>query len=191
MQSSAISTSMKEMVLGAIDRIRKTHSDFEDAYETYVAQYGKDKINVNAPINLSDSIDPVALVLGSNCVIFYDDYSKTLRGDIGKLNLKQDEVYILGRRQPQDSKIVAWGEHRNVELKDYNSRVDTIPSRVHAAMVLLSEKETLFTDLGSSAGTMIVGESLHKGAFVRVYDPGTEKIPSVKFERVFTTKQIS
>ena len=139
MQSSAISTSMKEMVLGAIDRIRKTHSDFEDAYETYVVQYGKDKINVNAPINLSDSIDPVALVLGSNCVIFYDDYSKTLRGDIGKLNLKQDEVYILGRRQPQDSKIVAWGEHRNVELKDYNSRVDTIPSRVHAAIVLLSE----------------------------------------------------
>lgn len=188
MQRSTVSSSINELVFAAIEKIRLSQPDFDEAYETYVQQYGSDKVSFNTPMNLSDSIDPVALVLGSNCVVFYNDYSKTLKGDIGSLNLKQDEVYILGRRQPQDSKIVAWSEHGGVELKEYNSRVATIPSRVHAAVVLLSEKETLFTDLGSSAGTMVVGESLKRGAFVKVYDPGTEKTPSVKFERVYTSK---
>lgn len=180
---------VKDMVLEGLDKARAANSDLDDAYETYVAQYGNDKISVSEPLNLADSIDPAILVLGRNCTIFYYDYSKTLKGRLGSLNLKMGEVYIVGRRQPQDSKLVIWSSSGTVELETYNARVGTILSRIHAAIAFPSEKEVLFTDLGSSAGSVIVGDSVKRGSFVRIYDPSPEKSPSIKFERISTTKR--
>jgi hypothetical protein len=184
---STVQTRFEEIVLGGFEEIRSVNPDLEEAYETYVAQYGKDKLVVSPPFNLADIIDPAMLILGGNCTIFYGDYAKSLKGRLGSVHLNQGEVYILGRRQPQDSKLVVWSSHGAIELETYNAHVGTILSRVHAAMAFPSEKEVLFTDLGSSAGSVIVGESIRSGGFVRVYDPG--KSPSIKFERISTTKR--
>ncbi len=188
MQSS-VAVGIREMVLTEFDKIRASNPDLEEAYETYVAQYGKEKLTFSDPLNLGDTIDPAALILGRNCTIFYYDYSKTLKGSLGNINLKLGEVYIIGRRQPQDSKLVVWSTRGGIELETYNARVGTILSRVHAAIAFVNEKEVLFADLGSSAGSVIVGESIRKGAFVRIYDPGTDKSPSIKLERILTTKR--
>ncbi|MHB2035223.1 MAG: FHA domain-containing protein [Nitrososphaerales archaeon] len=187
----SIPVNVKELVLRNFERIRSTNADLQEAYETYAAQYGKDKIAVSDPLNIADTIDPAVIVIGKNCTIFYNDYSKTLKGSLGSINLKLGEIYIIGRRQPQDSKLVVWSSSSAVELETYNARVGTIVSRVHAAIAFPNEREVLFMDLGSSAGSVIVGESIKKGAFVRIYDPGTDKAPSIKFERIATTKRTS
>jgi FHA domain len=191
MQLSVAPTRVKEMVLSGCEKVRAANSDLQEAYETYVAQYGKDKIVVSDPFNLAEIIDPAVLILGRNCTIFYGDYSKSLKGRLGSVNLKLGEVYIIGRRQPQDSKLVVWSSQGAVELETYNSRVGTILSRIHAAIVFPSEKEVLFTDLGSSAGSVIAGESIKTGGFVRIYDPSPNKSPSIKFERISTSRDIS
>ena len=185
MQTTGLS--LRENVLAGIDRLRALNPDLEEAYETYVAQYGKEKLTVSEPLNLGDTIDPASLVLGRNCTIFYYDYSKTLKGSLGSLNLELGEIYVIGRRQPQDSKLVVWSKKGGVELETYTARVGTILSRLHAAIAFLGEREILFVDLGSSAGSVVVGDSVKKGAFVRMYDPGTDKSPLIKFERVQTT----
>jgi FHA domain len=191
MQLSVAPTRVKEMVLSGFEKIRATNSDLQEAYETYVAQYGKDKILVSDPFNLAEIIDPAVLILGRNCTIFYGDYSKSLKGRLGSVNLKLGEVYIIGRRQPQDSKLVVWSSQGAVELETYNARVGTILSRIHAAIAFPSEKEVLFTDLGSSAGSVIAGESIKTGGFVRIYDPSSNKSASIKFERISTTRDTS
>lgn len=187
----SIPVNVKELVLRNFERIRSSNPDLQDAYETYTAQYGKDKIAVSDSLNIADTIDPAVIVIGKNCTIFYNDYSKTLKGSMGSINLKLGEVYIIGRRQPQDSKLVVWSSSEAVELETYNARVGTIVSRVHAAIAFPNEREVLFMDLGSSSGSVIVGESIKKGAFVRIYDPGTDNAPSIKFERITTTKRTS
>jgi hypothetical protein len=186
----SIALKVRETVLEGLEKARAANPDLEEAYDTYVAQYGKNKITVSDPFNLADTIDPAALVLGRNCTIFYNDYSKKLKGRLGSITLNLGEVYIIGRRQPQDSKLVVWSSHGQSELETYNARVGTILSRIHAAIVFSGEKQVLFTDLGSSAGSVIVGESVSKGGFVRVYDPSTTDSPSIKFERVSTTEHI-
>jgi hypothetical protein len=188
MQASHL-TGVKETILSEIEKLRAANPDLQEAYETYIAQYGKEKLLVCEPVNLADTIDPASLILGRNCTILYYDYSKTLKGSLGSLGLKLGEVYVIGRRQPQDSKLVVWSSRGGVELETYNARVGTILSRLHAAIAFLGEKEVLFTDLGSSSGSVIVGDSVKKGAFVRVYDPGTEKSPSIKFERIQITRR--
>ena len=55
--------------------------------------------------------------------------------------------------------------------------VDTIPSRVHGVFANLADGRTLYADLGSSAGSIIVGQSRELGgAFVRIYRSGFEGI---------------
>lgn len=182
---------VNEIVLAGLDKAREANPDLEEAYETYVAQYGKDKISVSDPFNLSDTVDPAVLVLGRNCTIFYSENSNKLKGRLGSLTLKQGEVYIIGRREPQDSKLVVWSSSGQVELETYNASVGTILSRIHAAIVFTEHSQVLFTDLGSSSGSVIVGESKTGGAFVRVYDPGTGASPSIRFDKVQTTKHTS
>ncbi len=174
---------LKALIESTIEKLREQYPDFENAYDTYTQQYGNRVIAVNEPVKLNDTTDPVILILGRNCVIFYSDSKKELRGSEGRVELKVGATCILGRRQPQDSKLIAWNTEREVELGDYNSRAGIIPSRVHAAIVL-SENETFFSDLGSSSGTVLVGDSSKRGQFVKVYDPGTPSLSSVKIERV-------
>ncbi|MDG6904689.1 MAG: FHA domain-containing protein [Nitrososphaerota archaeon] len=182
---------IREFMLQGLDKARAMNADLEEAYTTYITQYGKDKISVSESLNLAETVDPAALILGRNCTVFYNDYSKKLKGRLGSLALDLGEVYIIGRRQPQDSKLVVWNSRGQTELESYNASVGTILSRIHASIGYIEEKQVLFTDLGSSSGSVIVGESISKGGFVRIYDPGTAESPSIKCERVSTTKRAS
>ena len=58
-------------------------------------------------------------------------------------------MYIIGRREPQDSKLIVWSSCDAVELETYNARVGTILSRIHAVIAFPSEKEVLFTILAA------------------------------------------
>ncbi|MGI0081477.1 MAG: hypothetical protein ACRECH_17880, partial [Nitrososphaerales archaeon] len=175
---------LRALIESTIEKLREQYPDFENSYDTYTQQYGNRVIAVNEPFKLNDTTDPVILILGRNCVIFYSDSKKELRGSEGRVELKVGTTCILGRRQPQDSKLIAWNMKGEVELGDYNSLAGIIPSRVHAAIVMLSENETYFTDLGSSSGTVLVGDSSKGGQFVKVYDSGTPGFSSVKIDRV-------
>jgi len=176
-----------EKILNAINSLKSYNSDFESAYDSYVQEYGTDKISFNETLNIANTIDPVSLILGRNCVLSYFDSSKSLRGSLGSLELRQGDVCIIGRRNPQDSSLVGWTTSgTQVDLQEYNPRASTIPSRVHAALVYEGEHELLFSDLNSSSGTVVVGESSLSGPFVRVYDPGSASRPTIKFDRVIT-----
>jgi hypothetical protein len=129
------------------------------------------------------------MILGRNCVITYRDSLKQLKGDNGSIKLSTGDCYIIGRREPQDSKLVAWSRSDGVDLHDYNSQVDTIPSRVHGMIATFDDGRTMYADLGSSAGTILVGQSRNLGgAFVHIYDPGSEDARSIKLQRIFTSK---
>jgi hypothetical protein len=178
------------LVFEAIERIRETNPDFQEAHDTYLQQYGRTKITLSDPINLTDSIDPVVLILGRNCAVSYKDSIKLLKGSQGELRLEPNEIYIIGRREPQDSKLIIWGTNAGVEIEEYNSRVDTIPSRVHGALANTDDGKTLYSDLGSSAGSILVGQSpVLGGPFVRIYDPGSRESPAIRSSAIFTARK--
>jgi hypothetical protein len=190
LQTTSISKSMDALVFDEIERVKDANADFQEAYYTYVQQYGKSKIVLSDPINLSNSIDPVVLVIGRNCVVGYNDSQKILQGNQGRMKLQPNVINIIGRRQPQDSKLVVWNSSGATELEDYNSRADTIPSRVHGIIANFDDGKTLFADLGSSAGSILAGQSPDLGgAFVRIYDPGTKEFPAINFERKFLARE--
>lgn len=178
--------SCKEEVVSAITSFRAKYPEFEFAYETYVQEYGADKLNLDSePTDLNGSVDPLAIILGRNCAVFYSDSNKTLRGSLGSINFKPGNTYIIGRRQPQDQKLVCWGPEGSVDLEDYNSRASIIPSRVHGALVYTNQG-VCYVDLGSSSGTILAGDSTTLGPFVKVYDPGTLR-HSIRIDRVSTS----
>ena len=182
--------SLKERLAKTIEALRSSNRAFEHAYETYIQQYGKDTISIIDPVNLVDTVDPVILAFGRNTAVRYFDSKKLISGSFGSLNLKQGAEYIIGRRQPQDSKLMIWSPKGDeVELESYNPEVGIIPSRVHAAIVFQDDQHVFFTDLVSSSGTVLIGESKHHGAFVRVYDPGSAEFPRIKLVRVFTSRK--
>jgi hypothetical protein len=193
MQSTMVSTNLSEIIFQQIEKVRSANPDFQEAYDNYVQQYGRDKVSVSEPVDLSGSVDPIVLVLGRNCVVSYYDSTKELRGSLGSQRIDRESVYLIGRREPQDSKLISWDPMGNpTELEMYNPRADTIPSRVHGALCYLGDGQVLYSDLGSSAGSVLIGQSSHKGGgFVRIYDPGSEKTPSVQYERVFTSRRTS
>jgi len=160
--------------------------DFREALDTYILQYGHDKIRVSEPTELRNFVDPVVMIFGRNCVLTYDESSKLLRGSLGTVVVSPGEMYIIGRREPQDSKLVAWNPSGAVELQEYSSQVDTIPSRIHGLLACPEEGRTIYSDLGSSAGTVLVGQSKNLGEVVRIYDPGADNLGSIKFQRILT-----
>ena len=181
--------SVSEQLNRTIDQLRKTNANFENAFDTYTQEYGREKLNLgNEPTNIAQTVDPVAIALGRNCVVFYSDSNSVLHGPLGTIDLRKAKVCIIGRRQPQDSKLVAWTVDQETDLQDYNSRTSTIPSRIHASIVFLNEKEVMFSDLGSSSGTVLVGESVQSGPFVKIYDPSPPNFPNIKVERISTAK---
>lgn len=179
-----------ERITEALDAIRARNAIFESAYESYVQEYGLSKISFNEAINIADTIDPVSLILGRNCVLSYLDSTKSLKGNLGSLELKWGDVCIIGRRNPQDSSLVGWTTTgAQMDLQEYNPRASTIPSRVHAAIIMEGEHRVLFSDLNSSSGTVVVGELAPSGPFVRVYDPGSPSRPTIRFERIMTKQR--
>lgn len=181
--------SLEGIVTAEIEKLASSNPEFQEALETYVGQYGRDKIKVSAPTRLDGSIDPVAIILGRNCIVTYRDSARKLSGTLGAIELTPGEVYIIGRREPQDSKLIAWSFRMGgVELQEYNSLVDTIPSRVHGVVANFGNEGIIYSDIGSSAGTVLVGESLKLGGpFVRIYDPGLKSANSIKLQRIVTS----
>jgi pSer/pThr/pTyr-binding forkhead associated (FHA) protein len=183
------SVDIKEQINTTVEKLRAANPSFESAYDTYTQQYGKDAVNVNKPINLVNTIDPVTLVFGRNTPIHYSDSNKTIHGSLGSVKLSKGLAYLIGRREPQDSNLVIWGPQGiETDLERYNAEAGVIPSRIHAALVFRNDEQVLFTDLGSSSGTIIVGDSKQRGAFTLVYDPGTNEYPRVRFERINTNR---
>jgi len=185
------SEELRERVQRSVEALRETNKNFESAYESYILQYGNDVISVNEPTDLAGTVDPIAIVLGRNCVVYYHDTRKMLTGSLGNLQLIPGIAYIIGRREPQDSKVVIWNpaEESETELEEYNPSASRIPSRVHGAIIVSNETRVNFTDLSSSAGTIIVGDSKKDGPFVRIYDPGSPKFPTIKVDRVNTSRR--
>jgi hypothetical protein len=182
---------LRDRVMKAIEQLRSSNSAFEQAYDTYVQQYGKDVITFNDHVNLADTVDPVIIVFGRNTAIKYFDSTRSVSGSLGSQSLVQGSEYIIGRRQPQDSKLVIWNAASGgeSELEIYNPQAGTIPSRIHAALIFQDDRHVLFTDLSSSSGTVIIGESKHLGTFVRIYDPGSAEFPRIRFARTYTLRK--
>lgn len=181
---------IEERLTRLIDSLCSSSLTFEHAYDTYTQQYGRQVVTVNDPINLANTIQPVILVLGRNTPIQYSDPRKTIFGSLGSLELKPGSTYIIGRREPQDSRLVVWDPvGKESDLETYNPEAGVIPSRIHAAIVFQEENNVLFSDLGSSSGSVIVGEVGHRGAFVCVYDPGSVEFPRTKFDWISTERK--
>jgi hypothetical protein len=174
----------------AIRALRSGNANFEHAHDTYVQQYGNNAVTVNAPLELSGTIDPTILVFGQTSFVQFRDSTKRIAGTLGSTELASSNVYIVGRRQPQDSKLVLWDSRDNSELdlEEYDARSSVIPSRIHGAFATLGDGRTLYTDLSSSSGTLILGELKRGGPFVRIYDPGPESFPRFKVDRISTAR---
>jgi hypothetical protein len=181
----------KEKISQALENLRTSNPNFEHAFETYTQQYGRDAIVISEPLKLSGTVDPVVLILGRNCVICYYDSTTELKGSGGGLEIGPDTTCIIGRRQPQDSKLIGWivGKNSEVELGDYNPRVGIIPSRVHGAIVSDPSGQAFYYDLGSSSGTIAIGDIPKVGPFVKIYDPGSPDFPAVKLERISMSRK--
>lgn len=170
---------LQSMFRSAIVEFRKQHPSFDEAFSTYTAQYGEPSVKVNEPFKISETIDPVIIILGRTTPLFYHGTKRTLTGNLGTAAIERRRVYILGRREPPDSKLIVWSPTEETEIEHYDSRVRIIPSRIHAAIFGLESGEVLFADLGSSSGSILAGESSKPEPFITVYSA-----PSVGIHRV-------
>ena len=153
----------------AISEFRKKYESFDYAYESYTAQYGDNSVRLYTPYKINGTIDPVVIILGRTTPLFYRDSRRTLSGSEGSLTIESGNVYILGRREPPDSKLVVWSSTGENELQHYDSRVSAIPSRLHAGIFSMEKDEVYFADLGSTSGSMLAGESAKPEPFVTLY----------------------
>ena len=170
---------IQSKLLAGMLEFRKKHPSFDEAFSTYTAQYGESSVKVNEPFKISDTIDPVVIILGRTTPLFYRDSKMTLAGSLGSVPIQRGQVYIFGRREPPDSKLVVWSSTEESEVEHYDSRTRIIPSRIHAAIVALESGEVLFTDLGSSSGSILAGETSKPEPFITLYSS-----PSVGVHRV-------
>lgn len=180
-----------QTILSAMESLRSSNTDFENAYDTYLQQYGKEVIAVNEPLSLAGTIDPVVFVFGQTSFIQFKDSSKEIKGTVGSVDIGKRGVRIIGRRQPQDSKLVLWNSIDNslFELEEYDARSSYIPSRIHGAFVTYDDGRVEFTDLSSSSGTLIFGERKEGGPFVTIFDPGTANFPRFRVNRISTFRK--
>ena len=152
----------------AITSYRQRYPDFDEAYISSIGQYGKDSVRVYDLFPIDDVLDPLVIIIGGNATIAYHSEAKTVTGDLGTCNLRTDGIYVIGRREPQDSKLMIWGPQEEVEISNYNPLFSVIPSRIHAAFLLTDNRQGFFTDLGSSSKSIVVGEN-KTGSFLLVY----------------------
>jgi hypothetical protein len=162
-------TSFREKLLESVSLFRKKYSAFEEAYSSYIAQYGEDSVKVHEPFKISETIDPVIIVLGRTTPLFYGDSRRTLIGSLSSAEIERGVLYILGRREPLDSKLVVWSSDAESELERFDSRVRIVPSRIHAAILGAENGDVLFDDLGSSSGSILAGETKKPEPFITLY----------------------
>lgn len=190
--TASLLSSSENAIFSAIDRLRSANPDFQEAFDGYAAQYGSNVIAVNEPLQVSDTVDSVVLILGGTCAIYYKDSTRELFGSQGRIRLGAEDACLIGRRNSFDSKLIAWSPSSNleIELEVYNPLAGTIPSRVHGGLIATKEKGVFFTDLTSSSGTVVAGEYLHHRPFVRVFDSGSPQFPTIGFERTSMGRKV-
>jgi hypothetical protein len=187
-------SSFQAKLTDSVNDFRKRYPAFEEAYSSYAAQYGDDSVRVHEPFKVSETIDPVIIVLGRTTTLFYRDSRRALTGSLGSIEIERGLVYILGRREPLDSRLVIWSTKGENEVEQYDSRVRIVPSRIHAAFFGLEDGEVLFDDLGSSSGSILAGETKKPEPFITLYATPRVGIHRVgirtKYARSKNAKQI-
>jgi len=161
--------SLQRKLETVLEALTKKHASFDAALSSYNGQYGENAVKVYEPFEISGTIDPVVIILGRTTPLFYRDSKRLLIGSLGSVNVERGIVYVLGRREPPDSKLVVWSLEGEREIEEYDSRVRIIPSRIHAALFGLETDEVVFADLGSSSGSILAGESQKPEPFVALY----------------------
>ncbi len=162
-------SSLQSKLGTVVEEFRKKYPSFDEAFSSYTAQYGAGAIRVYEPFKISETIDPVVIILGRTTSLFYKDSRRLLSGSHTSIAIERGSVYIMGRREPPDSKLVVWSSKTENEVEQYDSRVRVIPSRIHAAIFGLDDGGVLFTDLGSSSGSILAGETSKPEPFITLY----------------------
>jgi hypothetical protein len=176
------SAHIQSKLSAAISEFRNRYDTFDHAYRSYTSQYGDNSVKIYAPYKISGTIDPVIIILGRTTPLFYRDSRKQIAGSIGSLTIEPGNVYILGRREPLDSKLVSWSMADETELEHYDSRVRVIPSRIHAGIIADTDNEVFFTDLGSTSGSILAGESSKPEPFMTLYATSTIDIHKITID---------
>jgi hypothetical protein len=174
-------SSLQSKITTVVDEFRKKYQSFDEAFSSYTGQYGEAAVKVYEPFRISETIDPVSIILGRTTSLFYKDSRRQLSGSLTTVSIERGGVYIMGRREPPDSKLVVWSPKEESEVEQYDSRVRIIPSRIHAAIFGLEDGGVLFSDLGSSSGSILAGETSKPEPFITVYAS-----PRVDIHRVAT-----
>ena len=172
-------SSLKSKLGTVVDGFRTKYPSFDESFSSYTGQYGEGAVKVYEPFKLSDTIDPVVIVLGRTTSLFYKDSRRLLSGSLNSIPIESGNVYVMGRREPPDSKLIVWSAKEESELEQYDSRIRIIPSRIHAAIFALDDGAVFFADLGSSSGSILAGETSKPEPFIAVY-----AAPSVDVHRV-------
>jgi len=165
----------------ATANFRRAYPSFDDAFTSYTIQYGVTSIRVYERFKISQTIDPVTIILGQNTPLTYRDSKHLLTGSLNSISIEPDNTYILGRRTNQDSKLIVWSTKGEIEITGYDNRVKTIPSRVHAAIFMHGD-DVFYADLGSSSGSILAGETTKPEPFVAIYATPIVAIHKVTIE---------
>jgi hypothetical protein len=160
--------SLQPILEQAMANFRRAYQSFDDAFTSYTIQYGVTSIRVYEQFKISQTIDPVTIILGQNTPLTYRDSKHLLTGSLNSIPIEPDNTYILGRRTNQDSKLIVWSTKGEIEITGYDNRVKTIPSRVHAAIFMHGD-DVFYADLGSSSGSILAGETTKPEPFVAIY----------------------
>jgi hypothetical protein len=160
---------LKSKLGSVVDDFRKKYSSFDESFSTYTGQYGDGAVKLYEPFRLSDTIDPVVIILGRTTSLFYKDSRRLLSGSLNSVFVESGNVYVMGRREPPDSKLIVWSAKEETEVEQYDSRIRIIPSRIHAAIFALEDGTVLFADLGSSSGSILAGETSKPEPFITLY----------------------
>jgi len=161
--------SFQEKLTDSVGLFRKKYPAFEEAYSSYTAQYGENSVRVHEPFRINDTIDPVVIVLGRTTPLFYLDSRRTLNGSLSSIEIQKGALYLLGRREPLDSKLIVWSKEAEIEVERFDSRVRIVPSRIHAAILVDKSGDVFFDDLGSSSGSILAGETRKPEPFITLY----------------------
>jgi len=162
-------SSLKSKLGNVVDDFRKKYSSFDESFSGYTGQYGEGVVKVYEPFKLSGTIDPVVIILGRTTSLFYKDSRRLLSGSLNSVLIESGNVYVIGRREPPDSKLIVWSAKEENEVEQYDSRIRVIPSRIHAAIFALEDGTVLFSDLGSSSGSILAGETSKPEPFITLY----------------------
>jgi hypothetical protein len=162
-------SSFQDKLTDSITFFRKKYPSFEEAYSSYTAQYGENSVGIHEPFKISDTIDRVVIVLGRTTPLFYVDSRRTLSGSLSSVEIQNGVLYILGRREQLDSKLIVWSKEAESEVERFDIRARIVPSRIHAAIFGDENGDVLFDDLGSSSGSILAGETRRPEPFITLY----------------------